>query len=94
VPYIKKSQREFISATLQNSSLDLRAIGKLVLTSGELNYSITEICLGFLSELPKPGYEDYADVISTLECVKLEFYRRAVAPHEDKKRKENGDVYR
>lgn len=34
-----------------------------------------------------------ADVLGTLECVKLEFYRRVVAPYEDKKCAENGDAY-
>jgi len=32
-------------------------------------------------------------VIGALEACKLEFYRRAVVPYEDKKIKENGDVY-
>lgn len=34
-----------------------------------------------------------ADVIGTIECVKLEFYRRVVAPYEDKKAEQNGDAY-
>jgi len=31
--------------------------------------------------------------MGVLECIKQEFYRRAVAPYEDKKKEENGDVY-
>ena len=93
MPYIKRGQRELINETLKAGDVDLTILGSLAFTSGELNYIITEVCLGFLSEVPKVLYEDYADVISTLECAKLEFYRRAVAPYEDKKRKENGDVY-
>lgn len=58
-------------------------------TSGELNYAITLLLLG---TGPK-CYEDYNRLIGVLECVKLEFYRRAVAPYEDKKKEENGDVY-
>ena len=35
----------------------------------------------------------FADIIAALEATKLEFYRRIVAPYEDKKCQENGDVY-
>lgn len=34
-----------------------------------------------------------ADVLGTIECVKLEFYRRVVAPYEDQKCEQNGDAY-
>ena len=33
------------------------------------------------------------DAAGAVECAKLEFYRRVVAPHEDEKMKDNGDVY-
>jgi len=59
------------------------------LTSGELNFTITEF---LLSAEPKT-YEDYNRLIGVLECIKLEFYRRAVAVYEDRKKEENGDVY-
>ena len=38
------------------------------------------------------NYEDYRNFIGELESAKLEIYRRLVAPYEDKKIKENGDV--
>ncbi len=56
---------------------------------GDLNYAITKLCLNCH---PK-GYTDYNALIGVLECVKLELYRRAVAPYEDTKKEENGDVY-
>ena len=59
--------------------------------AGQLNYAITVECLSFLGGAPT--YSDYNEVIGALECCKLEFYRRAVAPYEDKKIIENGDVY-
>jgi len=49
------------------------------------------LCLDYLP--PKPSYSDYNALVGVLECAKLEFYRRAVAAYEDKKIKENGDVY-
>jgi hypothetical protein len=61
-------------------------------TDGELNYCITNMCLKFLGSNPR--YTDFNTVIGVLECAKLEMYRRAVAPYEDTKIIENGDVYR
>ena len=58
---------------------------------GALNFYITKIILSYLGFAPK--YKDFNEVIGVLECVKLEMYRRAVVPYEDKKREENGDVY-
>jgi hypothetical protein len=38
-------------------------------------------------------YQTFNDIIGALEGAKQEFYRRIVAPYEDKKMIENGDVY-
>ena len=59
------------------------------LTPGELNYLLTRIVM---RRKPKT-YFDFNSLIGTLECVKAELYRRVVAPYEDGKRVENGDVY-
>lgn len=58
---------------------------------GVLNYIITQLIVKWIG--PQPSYRTYNDVIGVLECVKLELYRRMVAPYEDVKRGENGDVY-
>jgi len=61
---------------------------------GKLNYAITKIVLGYARKYyPKSKYSAAVVVMGTLVCVGLEFYRRFVAPHEDEKIKENGDVY-
>ncbi len=57
---------------------------------GQLNYMIHELIESYLQDAH--GYVTYAGVIGTLEAVKLEMYRRLVAPYEDQKCKENGDV--
>ena len=59
-------------------------------TPGELNYVLTRIVLSYLPA--KPGYTAYNEVLGVLEAVKLELYRRAIAPYEDTKITENGDV--
>ena len=83
MPYIKQSVREKID------------YGENIATyPGELNYLITTLCLRYMKNLsPSTSYNLYNEVIGVLECVKLEMYRRAVAPYEDEKIKENGDVY-
>ena len=60
--------------------------------AGELNYKLTNLCLEHMAGRPE-SYGHYNEVIGALECCKLEMYRRAVAPYEDKKMEENGDVY-
>lgn len=60
------------------------------LTAGELNYLITKI---IDRQLDNANYARYNEIIGALECCKMELYRRILAQYEDKKKKENGDVY-
>jgi hypothetical protein len=60
------------------------------ISTGQLNYMITRLILSWLGKI---GYHRICEAIGTLECVKLELYRRMAAPYEDKKCAENGDVY-
>jgi hypothetical protein len=66
-------------------------------TPGELNYALTQFVISYLNNLTlyngEISYTDLADVISALEGAKLEFYRRVVVPYEERKMKDNGDVY-
>jgi len=54
---------------------------------------VTKLCLEWISKQTAEGYTTYNEVVGVLECAKLEMYRRAVAPYEDEKIAENGDVY-
>lgn len=80
MPYISKERRNEVMDTLAP------------LTSGELNYAITMLCQFYL-ENEGYRYTTYNEVIGALECAKLEMYRRQIAPYEDEKMKESGDVY-
>lgn len=61
---------------------------------GELNYMITELLFDYLRAIGGSyTYDKFNSLIGVLECAKLELYRRMVAPYEDKKKEENGDVY-
>lgn len=82
MPYIKQEDREHFYS----------GIDKLYpKTPGELNYLITRIAFNYLNQTKK-NYQAFNDIIGALESCKLEFYRRSVAPYEDEKIKENGDV--
>ena len=61
---------------------------------GELNYLLTFLVNQYLFRHGEtPSYTDYNEVVGVLECMKLELYRRLIAPYENKKKEQNGDVY-
>ena len=60
--------------------------------AGELNYLITLICINYIIA-NGARYQQCNDVMGALSGVDKEFYRRLIAPYEDQKIKENGDVY-
>ena len=82
MPYISREQRVELDRWLSKLELPRWKLG-------DLNYVITKHLLNTNPE----NYQDYDTLIGLLECIKLEFYRRAVAPYEDRKRDENGEVY-
>jgi hypothetical protein len=82
MPYIKKELRD---------KLGFSVLTERPKNVGELNYYLTMIIQDYLPE--DPHYEDYNDVLGVLTCMIQEIYRRKVAPYEDKKIIENGDVF-
>lgn len=60
--------------------------------AGELNYVLTKVLNKYLLENGL-NYAHINDCLGALEGAKLEFYRRVAVPYEEKKLKENGDVY-
>jgi len=81
MPYIKcQLTRRIFDAMIHRQKGLLRK-------TGHLNY--------FLFKLAKEtctNYESYRNFIGELEAAKLEIYRRQIAPYEDEKIKDNGDV--
>ncbi len=62
-------------------------------TPGELNYTLTRVCLAYVYQREKTSYGLLNEVMGALTGAAQEFYRRLVAPYEDAKIQENGDVY-
>lgn len=63
---------------------------KEAITDGEVNYVITRIIDRMYDN---NNYRGYNSAMGVLDCVAREFYRRRVIPFEERKLKENGDVY-
>jgi len=91
MPYIKESDRDHFEQLMGalNSTV--------ILNAGELNYVLTKIVHHYLNKSKKDGnyeanYQAMNDVMGALEGCKLELYRRRIAPYENFKIEENGDV--
>lgn len=80
MPYIDQEQRY---------ALDNGGLPKQI---GELNYVVTRACDAFLMRTGV-SYTNINQVIGVLECAKMELYRRIAAPYEDRKARDNGEVY-
>ena len=84
MPYIEQRKRDDFDP-------HLREIAPCLYNGGDLNYCFTKLCLDYIA-INEESYAHYADCIAALEGAKMELYRRFVAPYEDIKIKENGDV--
>lgn len=60
-------------------------------STGELTYVFYREALRYLGTCGV-GFATMSEIVAAFECAKLEFYRRHVAPYEDKKIAGNGDV--
>lgn len=66
------------------------------INAGELQYLIAVMVAEMKNNAESSGrswrYQDFNDVMGALAGAQMEYYRRHVAPYEDKKISENGDV--
>lgn len=93
MPYIKQEIRDKITKDITNLSLAIiNSDGDKVGVAGTLNYTITKLIGEVYGPIEKLRYHEFNEIIGTLECCKLEFYRKQAAPYEDIKLKENGSV--
>jgi hypothetical protein len=98
MPYLNQSRKDQLAAILYEIE---KFLTEDALEPGDLNYLISAT-IDMEAELrtKRPrlakasvNYAFYNSMIGALECAKLELYRRAVAPYEDKAIERNGDVY-
>jgi len=88
MPYIEQGKRPEIDKLVDPL---FRHIDSLPMDQqdGAVNYTVTLLVKSLYSP---PKYFTYDRGLGTLIASFLEFYRTEVAPYEDKKRKENGEV--
>lgn len=81
MPYIEQRLRD-----------DLQSREACPTTPGELNFMFTDVIKDYLLYKGE-SYQTYNDIIGALDCCGKELYRRKIAPYEDMKINQNGDVY-
>ena len=94
MPYIRQVCRPEFDDQISLLALQLSKLNDEKDVTGSLNYIITSLIIKTLSyRYEEIKYWMIAMMTGVLINVKDEFYRRVAASYEDKKIKENGDVY-
>jgi hypothetical protein len=82
MPYIKQERRTDCDKVVNMMKLIL------VQADGDLNYILYKFC----KESVDPSYNNYKNFCGELRQCATEIERRMLAPYEDQKKEENGDV--
>jgi len=88
MPYITSEERESLDHSIETLAAYILAEGGY---EGRLNYSISKLLTLIVSDKGK-RYQTLNALMGVLESAKQEFYRKSVAPYEDEKIEENGDL--
>jgi hypothetical protein len=83
MPYITQKQREKFEQFFDFTDM--------IENEGELNYVITIILKKYLNN-KKLNYNTLNSIMGVMNCASFEFYRKVIAPYEEKKEKENGSL--
>lgn len=89
MPYVKQEIRSLVDQEIHNLEKKLATINEDQ-RDGSMNYTITRLVDYFYG---MGGYAVFNRAMGIIDCVGREFYRRRVAPYEDKTKNRNGDVY-
>lgn len=97
MPYIPPKQRERLDPFIEQLACLLGNVPNNDVLSGELNYTFYRLALllcddGWSNSIGKRNYSRMAVVSSALGEAQTEFRRRILAPYEDEKIKNVGDV--
>lgn len=87
MPYIPEKDRGNYNIYIRNITNIVNRVEK---KRGHLNYIITKI---LLDTMPLSCFDDFLDISVQLRKIEHEIERRLQDPYEDKKIKENGDIW-
>jgi hypothetical protein len=91
LPYINKAQRKALDGLIDSLVREAKKLGKdETERAGMLNYITTRLTLALI---PQDRYWKIALAAGVFSNLASEFYRRLAAPYEDKKIREQGDVF-
>ncbi|EFI32968.1 hypothetical protein Dthio_PD0282 [Desulfonatronospira thiodismutans ASO3-1] len=84
MPYIPEKRRQVFDPLLEELSREVH-------TQGELNYCIYKLSR-LIAQRMGDSYDNLSMCSSAMEHAKLEWYRKVLAPYEDEKIREHGDI--
>ncbi|WP_291321762.1 hypothetical protein [Desulfonatronospira sp.] len=84
MPYIPEERREVFDGLLEELSREVQ-------TQGELNYCIFKLSRLIAGRIGY-SYDNLSMCSSAMEHARLEWYRKVLAPYEDQKIREHGDI--
>lgn len=91
LPYISKAQRSALDGLIDSLAHEAKKLGKdETERAGILNYITTRLTLTLI---PQDKYWKIALAAGVFSNLSSEFYRRLAAPYEDRKIKDQGDVF-
>ena len=82
MPYVKQTRRGFLDEVVRQMAYES------IVADGDLNYILFAYCKRHIS----PSYNNYKNFCGELRQCATEIERRLLAPYEDTKIEENGDV--
>ena len=95
MPDINQDLRDEVDKLLQELTNKLIQKYDENLLPGMVNYCISKMLWSLCGEGHPGGVQRYHRMnamIGALQCAQLELYRRVIAPYEDEKIKESGDI--
>jgi hypothetical protein len=90
MPYLTQDAREKLDSHI-NDILEVLLESNVSIPGG-LNYAICRVADGVITAKGE-SYSQYNNLLGSVEAAKLEIYRRMVAPYEDAKSYQNGEVF-
>lgn len=88
MPYIKQKDREKIDWIIANLAAELKTKG----VTGNMNYAVFKLYCNLEKLGECSNYKEKSRFLAELTECAAEIRRRKLAPYEDKKIEENGDV--
>ncbi len=86
MPYISQKDR-----AVYDEAIYALAVHLVGIPAGHITYAISKMFSIMIKESGE-SYATYNALVGVLECVKLELYRTRIAPYEEVKRHENGEI--